>query len=69
MAAPPGGDEVSGSQFYFTYASQSHLDGRDTVFGRVVDGQDVLDSLVGRDTVDPAAQPGDEIVSITIEET
>jgi len=68
MAAPPGGDEVSGSQFYITYAPESHLDGRDTVFGQVVGGQDVLDSLVGRDTVDPAAQPGDKIVAITIEE-
>jgi len=69
MAAPQGGDEVSGSQFYITYAPQSHLDGRDTVFGRIVSGQDVLDSLVGLDTVDPAAQPGDKIVSITIKET
>jgi cyclophilin family peptidyl-prolyl cis-trans isomerase len=69
MAAPQGGDEVSGSQFYITYAAETHLDGRDTVFGRVVAGQDVLDSLVGRDTVDPAAQPGDEIVSVTIKET
>ena len=69
LAAPQGGDEVSGSQFYITYAPESHLDGRDTVFGQVVGGQDVLDSLVGRDTVDPAAQPGDKIVSISIEET
>jgi cyclophilin family peptidyl-prolyl cis-trans isomerase len=69
MAAPQGGEEVSGSQFYMTYAPQSHVDGRDTVFGRVVGGQDVLDSLVGRDTVDPAAQPGDKILSITMEET
>ena len=69
MAAPQGGDEVSGSQFYITYAPESHLDGRDTVFGQVVAGQDVLDSLVGRDNADPAAQPGDKIVSITIEET
>lgn len=68
MAAPQGGDEVSGSQFYITYAPQSHLDGRDTVFGRVVGGQEVLDSLVGRDSADPAAQPGDQIVSIIIEE-
>ena len=55
MAAPQGGEEVSGSQFYITYAAETHLDGRDTVFGRIVAGQDVLDSLVGRDTVDPAA--------------
>ena len=69
LAAPQGGEEVSGSQFYMTYAAETYLDGRDTVFGRVVGGQDVLDSLVGRDTVDPAAQPGDKILSITIEET
>ena len=69
MAAPSGGEEVSGSQFYMTYAPQTYLDGRDTVFGRIAGGQDVLDSLVGRDTVDPAVQPGSEIISITIEET
>ena len=69
MAAPQGGDEVNGSQFYVTYAAEEYLDGRDTVFGRVVSGQDVLDSLVGRDTLDPAAQPGDKIVAISIEET
>ena len=69
MGAPQGGEEISGSQFYITYAAQSHLDGRDTVFGRVVEGQDVLDSLAPRDPNDPAAQTGDEIVSITIEET
>ena len=69
MAAPQGGEEVSGSQFYITYAAETHLDGRDTVFGRIIGGQDVLDSLVGRDTADPAAQPGDEIISVTIKET
>jgi cyclophilin family peptidyl-prolyl cis-trans isomerase len=69
MAAPQGGTEVSGSQFYITYAAETYLDGRDTVFGRIVAGQDVLDSLVGRDSVDPAAQPGSEIISITIEGT
>jgi cyclophilin family peptidyl-prolyl cis-trans isomerase len=68
MGAPQGGEEISGSQFYITYAAQSHLDGRDTVFGRVVEGQDVLDSLATRDPNDPTAQTGDEIVSITIEE-
>jgi len=69
MGAPQAGEEVNGSQFYITYAAQDYLDGRDTVFGRLVSGQEVLDSLVGRDPVDPAAQPGDKIVSITIEET
>ena len=68
MGAPQGGEEISGSQFYITYAPQSHLDGRDTVFGRVVEGQDVLDSLAPADPNDPAAQTGDKVVSITIEE-
>ena len=68
MGAPQGGDEVNGSQFYITYAAQTHLDGRDTVFGRVVAGQDVLDSLTPRDYRDAAAAPGDTILSITIEE-
>jgi len=69
MAAPQGGDEVNGSQFYITYAVQAYLDGRDTVFGRVVSGQDVLDALTPRDYRDAAAAPGDKILSITIEET
>ena len=69
MGAPQGGAEISGSQFYITYAPESHLDGRDTVFGRVVAGQDVLDSLAPSDPSDPTAQTGDKIVSITIEET
>jgi peptidyl-prolyl cis-trans isomerase B (cyclophilin B) len=69
MAAPQGGEEVSGSQFYITYTAQTHLDGRDTVFGQVVSGQDILDSLTPRDSRDAAALPGDKIVSITIEET
>jgi cyclophilin family peptidyl-prolyl cis-trans isomerase len=69
MAAPQGGDEVNGSQFYITYAAETYLDGRDTVFGQVVSGQDVLDSLTPRDYRDAAAAPGDEILSITIEET
>jgi len=69
MAAPQGGEEVNGSQFYITYAAEEYLDGRDTVFGRVVEGQDVLDSLVPTDPSDPTAQTGDKIDSITIEET
>jgi len=69
MGAPQGGDEVSGSQFYITYAAETYLDGRDTVFGRIVSGQDVLNSLAPRDPRDPTAAPGDKIVSLTIEES
>jgi len=68
MAAPQGGEDTNGSQFYITYTAQSHLDGRDTVFGKVVEGMDVAESLTSRDARDPTAPPGDKIVSVSIEE-
>ncbi len=69
MAAPQVGDVVSGSQFYITYTAQTYLDGKDTVFGKVTGGQDVLDALSARNSRDPAAGPGDTISSITIQES
>ncbi len=69
MAAPQGGDEVNGSQFYITYGAEKYLDGRDTIFGRVIEGQDVLNTLTPTDPNDPAAPKGDKINSISIEET
>ncbi|KAI3662050.1 hypothetical protein MP638_005498 [Amoeboaphelidium occidentale] len=36
---------TNGSQFFITYAKQNHLDGKYSVFGRVVDGFKTLDAL------------------------
>jgi len=47
----------SGSQFYITLAETPHLDGAYTVFGEVVEGMDVVESI----------SEGDVIQSITIE--
>ena len=41
-----------GSQFFITHAPQPHLDGRHTVFGRVVEGQDVVDAVKQGDTIE-----------------
>ncbi|NQV16194.1 peptidylprolyl isomerase [bacterium] len=39
------GPGTNGSQFFITHASQPHLDGRHTVFGKLTSGTDVLNSL------------------------
>ncbi|KNC53505.1 peptidyl-prolyl cis-trans isomerase [Thecamonas trahens ATCC 50062] len=39
------GPDTNGSQFFIAYAPQPQLDGTNTVFGRVIDGFDVLDVM------------------------
>jgi cyclophilin family peptidyl-prolyl cis-trans isomerase/HEAT repeat protein len=43
--------DTGGSQFFLTHSPQPHLDGRHTVFGRVVSGLDVLDRIEPRDKI------------------
>ena len=55
MAGPVGmalaWRDTGGSQFFITHSPQPHLDARYTVFGRVVTGMDVVDSLVQGDVI------------------
>jgi cyclophilin family peptidyl-prolyl cis-trans isomerase len=45
------GADTGGSQFFITHSPQPHLDGRYTVFGRVVAGMDVVDRLQQWDVI------------------
>ncbi|CAM9475166.1 unnamed protein product [Scytosiphon promiscuus] len=39
------GPDTNGSQFFITFGAAPHLDGRHTVFGRLVEGMEVLDIM------------------------
>ena len=59
------GRDTGGSQFFLTFAPTEHLDGKHTVFGRVVEGFDVL-PLLAR-TQDPQGRPVDGVEPDRIE--
>lgn len=41
------GPDTNGSQFFVTFAPQPQLDGKNAVFGRVIDGWETLDRIEG----------------------
>ena len=43
--------DTGSSQFFITTSPQPHLDGRYTIFGRVVAGMEVVDQLEPWDTI------------------
>jgi len=45
------GPNTNGSQFFITHESQPHLNGKHTVFGKVVSGKSVVDDIEGGDTI------------------
>jgi peptidylprolyl isomerase len=46
------GPNTNGSQFFITHSAQPHLDGKHAVFGRVVEGLDVLMAINNGDHIE-----------------
>ena len=52
------GPDTNGSQFFITHSPQPHLNGKHTVFGKVVRGEEVVDEI----------RQGDRIVRVSASE-
>lgn len=62
------GPNTNGSQFFITYVPTPNLDGVHSVFGRLIEGMDVLEKITSRDPAQNPTFEGDKILRITIKE-
>jgi len=69
LAMANSGPTANGSQFFITLAPAEQLNGQYTIFGEVIQGMDVVESLAPRDPAQAnGLPPGDLILDISIEE-
>ena len=63
-----GGRGTNGSQFFILFGPTPHLDDKHSVFGKVIEGMDVVNGITVRDP-GSASLPGDAMKTITIGES
>ncbi len=59
------GRNTNGSQFFITHVATNWLDGKHAVFGKVIDGMDVVNAIPERDP-GSSRQPGETLTSVEI---
>jgi len=68
LAMANSGSNTNGSQFFITFNAATHLDGLHTVFGEVIEGDDVLAAIDLRDPAAPTSR-GEQLISVEITES
>ena len=63
---PNSGPDTNKSQFFMTYAKQAHLDGKYTIFGKVIDGADSTLDAIERVPVNAKNRPLSEVKLINV---
>lgn len=66
LAMANAGPGTNGSQFFITFDAADWLNGQHTIFGQVIEGEDLLSEIQRRDPADPSA-PATMVETITIE--
>ncbi|KAI0034258.1 cyclophilin-like protein [Vararia minispora EC-137] len=61
LAMANKGASTNGSQFYFTFRATPHLDRKHTVFGKLVGGEDVFDTLEKLPLKDGTERPAKQV--------
>ena len=67
LAMANGGPDTNGSQFFITFGAVPWLNGMHTIFGKVIEGMDVVNALTLRDPAEAPDYPGDRLIRVEIE--